>query len=309
MTRSAVGLLLAEGHQPLETNLQNSTMTSKAPAAVGDESMKTNKVVSVEDYKIVSSFQTLKKTLLDDKFADRLKSRWAYWAMPERSAAAAGVSWANDQRPAGYAVRRTVGYARHRSEKNQLSREATLSGNEGTPSCYPVWNDRLGRSPQSRVASRKNRAANRRLNSIPRWCPKRTGPSGARTVQRHDFGHEKLGRLAPTLQSLPTVIWHTPLEFYMNYSVAEIRQLKTHGEKRVRVVLEVFHLIHQTVCASARSEYLSVRIGARSSSSRWIRWDSASDHPGRGASARCGARRPGHSSAGPIAHRCRRYGV
>src|SRR5271170_6898293 len=44
--------------------------------------MKTNKVVSVEDYKIVSSFQTLRKTLLEDKFADRLEKPLAYWAMP-----------------------------------------------------------------------------------------------------------------------------------------------------------------------------------------------------------------------------------
>ena len=34
--------------------------------------MKMNKVTSVEDYKIVSSFQTLRKTLLEDRYADRL---------------------------------------------------------------------------------------------------------------------------------------------------------------------------------------------------------------------------------------------
>src|ERR1700674_71389 len=44
--------------------------------------MKMNKVTSVEDYKIVSSFQSLKKTLLDDKFADRLEKPLAYWALP-----------------------------------------------------------------------------------------------------------------------------------------------------------------------------------------------------------------------------------
>ena len=44
--------------------------------------MKMNKVTSVEDYKIVSSFQSLRKTLLDDKFADRLEKPLAYWALP-----------------------------------------------------------------------------------------------------------------------------------------------------------------------------------------------------------------------------------
>src|ERR1700692_2027117 len=44
--------------------------------------MKMNKVNSVEDYKIVSSFQSLRKTLLDDKFADRLEKPVAYLALP-----------------------------------------------------------------------------------------------------------------------------------------------------------------------------------------------------------------------------------
>ena len=42
-------------------------------------------------------------------------------------------------------------------------------------------------------------------------------------------------------------IWHVPLGHYVNQSVAEIRQLKTHGEKRVRVVLEVFYIVHELV--------------------------------------------------------------
>src|SRR5271155_2879155 len=44
--------------------------------------MKPHKVTSAEDYKIVSSFQSLRKTLLEDKFADRLEKPLAYWAMP-----------------------------------------------------------------------------------------------------------------------------------------------------------------------------------------------------------------------------------
>ena len=47
------------------------------------------------------------------------------------------------------------------------------------------------------------------------------------TVKSHNIGQEKLGRLAPTLQALPTVIWHKPLSDYVNYTVAEIRQLRT----------------------------------------------------------------------------------
>jgi hypothetical protein len=67
------------------------------------------------------------------------------------------------------------------------------------------------------------------------WC---------QSVRRYGVGHETLGRLAPSLQRLPTVIWHTPLSHYLDHTVAEIRRLRTHGEKRVRCVLEVFHSVY-----------------------------------------------------------------
>jgi hypothetical protein len=80
------------------------------------------------------------------------------------------------------------------------------------------------------------------------------------TARKHGVAREQLGRLAPTLQALPTVIWQTPLEFYMQYSVSEIRQLKTHGEKRVRVVLEVFHIVHEMLADVAIDRHLSIRL-------------------------------------------------
>src|SRR4029077_10667260 len=80
------------------------------------------------------------------------------------------------------------------------------------------------------------------------------------TVVENGVGREKLGRLAPTLQALPTVIWHTPLDHYVNHTVAEIRQLKTHGEKRVRVVLEVFYLVHEMLSSAGTQQHLALRI-------------------------------------------------
>src|SRR4029079_13306754 len=40
------------------------------------------KIVSAEDYKIVSNFQALRKQLLEDKYSDRLEKPLAYWALP-----------------------------------------------------------------------------------------------------------------------------------------------------------------------------------------------------------------------------------
>ena len=69
--------------------------------------------------------------------------------------------------------------------------------------------------------------------------------------------------MATSLHALPTVIWDTPLSAYLDYSVAEMRQLKTHGEKRVRVVLEVFHSIHAVLGQATLASHLTLRLGPK----------------------------------------------
>ncbi len=86
------------------------------------------------------------------------------------------------------------------------------------------------------------------------WCD---------TVHRFALGPEKLGRLAPSLQSLPTVIWHTRLEDYSDRSLAQIRRLRTHGEKRVNAVLEVFCTVHEALATATLQENVDVVIVPR----------------------------------------------
>jgi len=73
------------------------------------------------------------------------------------------------------------------------------------------------------------------------------------TARRHLLQHETLGRLAPSLQSLPKVIWTKQLGEYLRYTIDELRSLKAHGDKRVTAVLEVFHVVHSLLGNSARS--------------------------------------------------------
>ncbi|MEO8494064.1 MAG: hypothetical protein ABI614_03270 [Planctomycetota bacterium] len=73
------------------------------------------------------------------------------------------------------------------------------------------------------------------------------------TVRRHQLEDESLGRLAPSLRSLPTVIWTKQLGDYLRYTIDELRSLKTHGDKRVAAVLEVFHAVHHLLGNSPRS--------------------------------------------------------
>jgi len=86
------------------------------------------------------------------------------------------------------------------------------------------------------------------------WCD---------TVHRFGLGPEKLGRLAPTLQALPTVIWHMRLEDYADRSLAQIRGLKTHGEKRVNAVLEIFCTVHEALATATLEENVDVMIVPR----------------------------------------------
>jgi hypothetical protein len=81
-------------------------------------------------------------------------------------------------------------------------------------------------------------------------------------VRLHGIGNEKLGRLAPSLQALPTVIWESQLGFYLDKSLTDVRELKTHGEKRVLAVLEVFHSVYRMLGAVA-STGLAVRLSPR----------------------------------------------
>ncbi len=219
--------------------------------------MKMNKVTSVEDYKIVSSFQSLRKTLLDDnKFADRLEKPLAYWALP------------NDRRLPLAFLGRTIkdllatpfeelsatpgiGQKKISSLVKLLSRAT-----KDHPPAVPFGLNEINEAKKSAVEKpeRQEAAFDPAIVSEALWA------QWQQTVIDHGVGREKLGRLAPTLQALPTVIWHTPLSYYVNRTVAEIRQLKTHGEKRVRVVLEVFYLVHEMLASAATEQHLALRI-------------------------------------------------
>ena len=80
------------------------------------------------------------------------------------------------------------------------------------------------------------------------------------TVRRRNLGHEKLGLVAASLQSLPTVIWSSPLSAYLDFTIDEMRQLKTHGKKRVRAILGVFGDVHRLLNEIPADGHLALRL-------------------------------------------------
>lgn len=89
--------------------------------------------------------------------------------------------------------------------------------------------------------------------------------SWQRLVLEQGLGHEKIGRLCSSLAEMPRVLWHKTLRTYCWVSLSELRNLKTHGEKRVLAILRLFYDIAQVASRTDRSPHLKIHL-----SLRWI---------------------------------------
>jgi hypothetical protein len=212
---------------------------------------------SADDVKLMSSYETVRATLLSPALADRLDKPLAFWALPNdrrlptaflgrtlrdllntpfpQLAATAGIG----RKKLGTFVKLLVRATKDDSpEPEQLTE---FHAEEATPI---TGTDASGNFDPNRVSE----------VVWARW---------RETARNHGIGQEILGRIAPSLATLPTVIWTTPLSFYLDQTLIEIRQLKTHGEKRVNVVLEVFHTVHQMLSHIDQNGGLAVRLAPR----------------------------------------------
>ena len=211
---------------------------------------------SADDVKLAATFEELKNQLLKENDLDRLDKPLAFWVLPDdRRLPLAFLGKTLREllvaRFAELAATSGVGQKKMASLVMLLHRATTQGPMENpfTPEVAAAPGDA---QPENADPSVFNPA----IVSELIWTQWKD------TVRLHGVGNEKLGRLAPSLQALPTVIWESPLGFYLDKSLIEIRQLKTHGEKRVLAVLEVFHSVHRMLGAVA-STGLAVRLSPR----------------------------------------------
>ncbi len=216
-----------------------------------------NKTNTVEDYKLVNSFQTVRKTLLDARFADRMEKPLAYWALPDDRRlplAFLGRTLKDLLNTPFEDLTATPGIGQKKiSSLVKLLARAT----KDQPPTVPFGvSEYSGKKENGSLETHHNspKGFDPAIVSEAMWTQWRD------TVRTHGAGRELMGRLAPSLQALPTVVWHTPLETYMDKTLAEIREMRTHGEKRVRVIMEVFYTVHQTLSKSASDSHLNVRL-------------------------------------------------
>lgn len=211
---------------------------------------------SAEEVKLRAAFETAKAALLSGDHSDRLEKPLAFWVLP------------NDRRLPIAFLPRTL--------KNLLAvrfDDLAATPGIGRKKMFSLVK-LLGRAIKSEAQAWGAFTAEQQARKTPliKEGPHPFNPDEVselvwaqwrQLVHAHGLGYECVGRLCPSLHDVPTVIWNTPLEFYLGLTLADVRALKTHGEKRVRVVLEVFHAVHQMLTHVQPLSGLAVRLKPR----------------------------------------------
>jgi hypothetical protein len=196
--------------------------------------------------------------LLSDEYANHLPRPLAFWALPsDRRLPLALLGRTLDDLLSTpfeeLSATPGVGQKKIRSFVKLLSRAAETPPAELPADLVPVASDSAPVAP----------AAGGSNGFDPSAVSEAAWEQWRATVVEHGLEGEALGRFAPSLQGMTRVIWEAPLETYTGCTLAELRAMKTHGEKRVRAILEVFHCVHNLVARMGLQEHLVVRIVPR----------------------------------------------
>jgi hypothetical protein len=208
------------------------------------------KAISNDRYRLVGTYERLRKALLEHPDDGRLDKALSYWVLPtDRRLPIAFLdrnlrdllSLPLDELMStpGVGHKKILGFF-------DLLKRASKASSPDAP--FGLGGDAAKRAQKAPAATGFD-AAIVSESLWANWCE---------TVKRYGMGPEKLGRLAPSLQALPTVIWHSRLEEYVDRSLADIRGLKTHGEKRVNAILEVFCTVHEALATATLQESIDV---------------------------------------------------
>lgn len=210
---------------------------------------------SIADFKLLSHFERLRDRLMTDQYRDRLDRPLSYWALPtDRRLPLAFMGWPlRDVLATPFdQLHATPGVGQKKLQSLMVLLARAV-------------NDSEQEKPQESLeASDKAVLPEVDLENInpdevsegvwTEWCD---------CVIRTGFDHVPLGRFAPSLERLPRVIWNTPLSAYTGLTLGEVRQLKTHGEKRVASVLEVFGTLYRILGNLEPQMDLTIRVVPR----------------------------------------------
>lgn len=220
--------------------------------------MPSPRVTFFEDVQVVPQYEQLRTLLLQEKYSVHLTKPLAFWALP------------TDRRLPLVFINRTlgdllkipfeelcrtpsIGEKKIQSFLTLLSRAVNTKTEDIPHSAFAPQTDVksplfLGETDEFVDATHVSEIQWRKWQKI---------------ILDKGFGHEKLGRLCPTLTELTRVIWNCTLGEYCTKSLAEMREIRTHGEKRVTAILKIFHSVCSVVSRMESSKHLLVRLVPR----------------------------------------------
>lgn len=231
--------------------------------------MTSSQSLSAERLEAIRRYEALRRILCSAQYAEHLDKPLAYWALPsDRRLPLAFLGRTLRELLAKsfdqLAATPGVGRKKLNSFIMLLARAAETDPAELSPDVPAAAESSVSVSADGRGPG-ENGFDPASVSEVA-WAQWRA------SVVRHGLGHEPLGRFAPSLLHMTRVIWNRPLSAYAGKTLAEIRALKTHGEKRVRAILEVFHALHTLVGGMGTQKHLCLRIVPRQidRAERWI---------------------------------------
>jgi hypothetical protein len=212
----------------------------------------------------ISDFQALRKILLSSAYRTCLEKPLAFWVLP------------TDRRLPLAFLTRSLGDLLG-TPYEELSKTPGVGGKKMTAlvkllaraaDTDPREMPDVAAVAFARFVGEGRKSANKAKNSErDRFDPKEVSEAlwsrWRESVILHGLGGEKLGRFTPSLQNVTKVIWETPLAQFAQYTLDELRSMKSYGDKRIRAVLEVFHGLHSILAGLGPQPYLTVRIVPR----------------------------------------------
>lgn len=210
------------------------------------------------DAKQAACFERLKNTLLAERFGDRMSRPLGYWALPnDRRLPQALLDFPLGEvlaKPlAELAATRGIGRKKIESLFVLLARAAADQppGADLVELHYGAGAQGNGRPPAAEAPTAgldAEAAFNPGIVSEALW------QQWQASVRMAGVGDLAIGRIVPSLERVPSVIWQTPLSLYVDRSLAEIRAMRTHGVKRIGVILHAFYLVDRAWRESGASQ-------------------------------------------------------
>ncbi len=227
---------------PVHTDLNNrSTNPIKMPKPTREELQRRNE------------FEELKCQLRDEKFADQIRMPMAYWTLPSDR----GLPFALLDRTVAdllatpyenLAATPGIGTKKLDALLTLLHRVGDGDSGSSTPTST---DGKQSAEPQPTTPS---------APFDPHSVSEQEWRGWRDLVNKYKVGNEKLGRVAPSLRQLPSVLWHKPLSTFVELTLQDIRQLKSFGEKRVAALLTVFHSVRGILSAFESQDILPSRL-------------------------------------------------